>query len=120
MLVQQVAAAMQKHTAQQAENGQENVSPNVGPSSNAQLPLVPPTPVGTAPMQAAAASVAANKAVSRKQWSALTPPKGKAGAQSCGYLKAASTCCSLLPRPRLRPSCHPADLLSSLAYVLCV
>lgn len=75
MLVQQVAAAMQKHSAHQWDE-QENVSPNVGPDSNAQLPLVPPTPVGIAPMQAATASVAAKKAASRKKWSALTPSKG--------------------------------------------
>ena len=122
MLVQQVAVAMQKHTAQRGDE-QENVSPNVNPRSNARLPLVPPTPVGTEPMQAAAASVAANKAVSRQQWSALTPSKGMQTldpACSSIFLSCALNSCSLLSRPSLQPSCHLGDLLSGVAYVLCI
>ena len=40
---------------------QENVSPNGAEDADARLQLVPPTPVGMAPLQAAAASVAAKR-----------------------------------------------------------
>ena len=75
VLVQQVAAAMQGEVSQTMEM-QENISPNVAASSSAQLDLIPPTPMGTAPMQAAAASVAAEKTLPRKEWSSLTLSQG--------------------------------------------
>ncbi|KAL0045599.1 hypothetical protein WJX82_010928 [Trebouxia sp. C0006] len=78
-LVHQVAAAMQPAPANGAV-GQENVTPTAGTSSNrqeARLHLVPPTPLSTAPMQAAAVSVAATRnALQERTWSALTPSQG--------------------------------------------
>lgn len=67
-LVQQVAVGMQT-VADRARGDQENVSPKGAVSTgcqDARLHLVPPTPVGTAPLQAAAVSVANKR-------SALTP-----------------------------------------------
>ena len=66
-LVQQVATAMRTVTETNTAD-QENASPNGAASVSCQdagLQLVPPTPVGTAPMQAAAASVAARRGVTR-------------------------------------------------------
>lgn len=72
--MQKVAAAM--HAARTAEAvGQENVSPDSAHSGrqDAILRLFPPTPLGIAPMQAAAASVAAKHTVPRDHaWSAPT------------------------------------------------
>jgi len=77
--VHQVAAAMQPASANKAV-GQENVIPTAGTSSSrqeARLHLVPPTPLSTAPTQAAAASVAAKRNVLQERtWSALTPSQG--------------------------------------------
>lgn len=64
-LVQQVAVGMQTVSAR-AQGDQENVIPSgaVSPGCrDARLYLVPPTPVGTAPLQAAAASLAAKRGV---------------------------------------------------------
>lgn len=64
-LVQQVAVEMRAVTAR-AQGNQENVSPSSAVSTgcrDARLHLVPPTPVGTAPLQAAAASVANKRGV---------------------------------------------------------
>lgn len=64
-LVQQVAAGMQRVTVRDSDE-QENVRPNGAVRAghqDARLQLFPPTPVGTAPLQAAAASVAAKKGV---------------------------------------------------------
>ena len=56
---------------------QENVSPNGAESADARLQLVPPTPVGMAPLQAAAASVAAKRGVPlHKSQSALNTMQG--------------------------------------------
>ena len=66
-LVQQVARSM-RTAAERNTADQENVSPNAAASmscQDAELQLVPPTPVGTAPMQAAAVSVAARRGVAR-------------------------------------------------------
>ena len=61
-LVQQVAEGMHRVMARNNDE-QENVSPNGEESADARLQLVPPTPVGMAPLQAAAASVAAKRGV---------------------------------------------------------
>ncbi len=78
-LVHQVAAAMQQASANEAV-GQENVTPTAGTSTSrqeARLHLVPPTPLSTAPMQAAAVSVAAKSNVLQEHtWSALMPSQG--------------------------------------------
>ncbi|KAA6423937.1 MAG: hypothetical protein FRX49_05896 [Trebouxia sp. A1-2] len=77
-LVHQVAAAMPPTASEVV--GQENVTPTAGTSSSrqeARLHLVPPTPLSTAPMQAAAVSVAAKRDVLQERtWSALTPSQG--------------------------------------------
>lgn len=78
-LVHQVTAAMQPASASGAV-GQENITPTAGTSNSrqeARLHLVPPTPLSTAPMQAAAVSVAAKRNVlQERSWSALTPSQG--------------------------------------------
>ena len=57
---------------------QENVSPCGAVSGDARLQLVPPTPLGTAPLQAAAASVAAKRGVTpHRGHSALNTMQGK-------------------------------------------
>lgn len=77
-LMQQVAAAM--HSRRRGSNDQENHTPEATSLHNCQaalLQLVPPTPAGTAPMQAAAVSVAAKgqQAVLGK-WIAPVPAEG--------------------------------------------
>ena len=56
---------------------QENVSPNGAENADAKLQLVPPTPVGMAPLQAAAASVAAKRGMPpQRSQSALNTMQG--------------------------------------------
>ncbi|DBA75138.1 TPA: hypothetical protein ACH3X1_010457 [Trebouxia sp. C0004] len=78
-LVHHVAAAMQPASANETV-GQENITPTAGTSSSrqeARLHLVPPTPLSTAPMQAAAVTVAAkSNMLQERTWSALTPSQG--------------------------------------------
>lgn len=76
-LVQQVAAGMQRVMARNSDE-QENVSPCDAVGCDARLQLVPPTPVGMAPLQAAAASVAAKRGVPpHRGHSALNTMQGK-------------------------------------------
>lgn len=78
-LVQQVALAM-KATGIHDQTNQENVSPDAASHDSCQgaaLQLVPPTPVGTAPMQAAAMSVAAKgQQTLAGTWAAPLPAAG--------------------------------------------
>lgn len=78
-LIQQVSAAMKaKHTCD--GGNQENVSPEGTSQDSCQgavLHLVPPTPAGTAPMQAAAMSVAAHgQQPVAGRWAAPIPAEG--------------------------------------------
>lgn len=67
--------------AARAQGDQENVSPSGATSTgfrHARLQLVPPTPVGTAPLQAAAASVATKRGVlTPRAQSSLDTMQGK-------------------------------------------
>ena len=102
-LVQQVAEGMHRVMARSSDE-QETVSPNGAEDADARLQLVPPTPVGMAPLQAAAASVAAKRGMQpHRGHSALSTVQGvlhqtppcffDAGA----YLQAAFLCVQRAP-----------------------